>query len=346
MGKQWVCTLVFVLIATPAIGAPKTDVVIFDNGDRLTGEIKSLERGRLRFKTDATDTISIEWDDIAYLKSDQNIQVETDEGARFLGHLSRADKEYVVSIQTRAGSVELESSAVILMSPIEEKGVSRLDGDITAGIDVKKASKIRQSVLGLEMDFRSEVRVISLEIESETSDVVAVDGEETESSQRQNLDLQYRRLLPNRWLAGGALFLERNDELDIDLRSSIAVGGGRILRQTNASSLILEGGLQLTRNNPTDPTLPTEDSVEAFGSARWDWFRFDTPELDLSTKFKVVPNLSETGQVRGELDISLKWELYEDLFWELSYDYFYEVTPLDDTTKTDYSVNTSLGWKF
>lgn len=59
MGKQWLCNLIFVLIAMPAIGAPKTDVVVFNNGDRLTGEVKSLERGRLCFETDATDTISI-----------------------------------------------------------------------------------------------------------------------------------------------------------------------------------------------------------------------------------------------------------------------------------------------
>ncbi len=65
------------LAAMPALGAPKTDVVIFNNGDRLTGEVKSLERGRLRFKTDATDTISIEWGDVAYLSSDQNIQDDT-----------------------------------------------------------------------------------------------------------------------------------------------------------------------------------------------------------------------------------------------------------------------------
>ena len=57
-------------IAMPAVAADATDIVIFDNGDRLTGEVKSLERGRLRFKTDATDTISIEWDNVAFLKSD------------------------------------------------------------------------------------------------------------------------------------------------------------------------------------------------------------------------------------------------------------------------------------
>jgi len=68
-------TLIAALISTsmPAIAADKTDILVFVNGDRLTGEVKSLERGRLRFNTDATGTIAIEWDDVAQISSDQNI---------------------------------------------------------------------------------------------------------------------------------------------------------------------------------------------------------------------------------------------------------------------------------
>lgn len=75
-------TLIAALLAIslPVIAAPNTDILIFANGDRLTGEVKSPERGRLRFNTDATGTISIEWDDVASLESKQNIQVESENG--------------------------------------------------------------------------------------------------------------------------------------------------------------------------------------------------------------------------------------------------------------------------
>ena len=102
MGIQFAWCLIMLILTAPAFGAAKTDVVFFQNGDRLTGEVKSLERGRLRFKTDATDTISIEWDDVAYLSSDRNIQVETDEGQRFLGHLNRASNASAVIIATES----------------------------------------------------------------------------------------------------------------------------------------------------------------------------------------------------------------------------------------------------
>jgi hypothetical protein len=42
------CPLLILLIAPTfvAVGAPKTDVVVFENGDRLTGEVKRLDRGQ------------------------------------------------------------------------------------------------------------------------------------------------------------------------------------------------------------------------------------------------------------------------------------------------------------
>ena len=40
----------------------KTDVVILKNGDRITGEIKKLDRGKLKLKTDDMSTVYIELD--------------------------------------------------------------------------------------------------------------------------------------------------------------------------------------------------------------------------------------------------------------------------------------------
>ena len=52
--------LIIGFLSLSAQAAPKTDIIIFKNGDKLTGEIKSLKRGKLSFNTDATGTISIE----------------------------------------------------------------------------------------------------------------------------------------------------------------------------------------------------------------------------------------------------------------------------------------------
>ena len=65
----------------------------------------------------------------------------------------------MVIVETQSGPIELESSHVVLMTPIEGRDVSRLDGDITAGYNFAKASEITQVHFGLDMDFRTETRI-------------------------------------------------------------------------------------------------------------------------------------------------------------------------------------------
>ena len=328
-------------LSLPGLAADKTDVVIMKNGDRLTGDVKSLERGKLRFDTDATGTISIEWDEVDYLSSDQNIQVETEDGVRYLGNLGKAADKRGLVVETDTGAIDLAATHVVLMTPIEEKGIERLDGDITAGYNFAKASEVQQFQFGLDSDIRTETQIFGLSI-----DAVISDSADNESSQRHSLDLDYTRLRPNRWLTGAVVRLDRNDELDLDLRTSVGVGGGRILRQTNSQHLQLTGGIQLSRENVSG-LESDEDTVEAFASVNWDWFRYDTPELDLSTNLQVIPNLTDTGRIRAEFDIKLRWEIVHDLFWQLTlYDSFDSDPVVVDAEKNDYGVTTSLGWEF
>jgi len=343
-------------ISLPAIAVGQTDIVIFVNGDRLTGEFKSLERGRLRFKTAATDTISIEWDNVARLSSNQNIQVETENGARYLGHLSATADENRLVVEMSSGPVVLETVHVILMVPIEERGLDRIDGDISAGYTFAKAKGVKTTNLSADLNYRTESRIFMLDYDTLVTDSNEDDREDDDegASEDLSLALEYRRLLANRWLAGVIVRFERNNELGLDLRTSIGAGGGRILHQSNNSSLSLTGGLFASREDTVvqDISLQgevdkVEDYLEASLNLTWDWFRYDTPELDLMTTLQIFPNLTKSGEYRGEFEIELKWEIIEDFFWSLSFTDSYD-SKVDELEgeKNDYSIITSVGWDF
>jgi hypothetical protein len=334
---QYLILLVFLI---SGLGHVRADEVIFKNADRLTGEVKSLERGRLRFKTDATNTINIKWDEVAYLSSDQNMQVETDLGARHLGHLVRSEKKFIIVVETNTGPIKLNNIQVVHMTPIEEKGVDRIDGEITAGYNFTKASEVSQLYLGVELDYRTENRIWSLDL-----DAAVTDSETNEANQRESLDLQYMRLMRNRWQISGNVSVDRNDELGIDLRTSVG-GGGRILRQSDHSSVVLMVGLLATRENLAGSTSD-EETIETYGTLTWDWFRYDEPEFDLSTTLQIIPNLTDTGRVRGELAIKLKWQMIDDVFWRLEfYDSYDSRSGVTGAEKNDFGVITLLGYDF
>ena len=78
--------VIVVVLNTPA-SAQKTDIVTLANGDRITGEVSSLSRGQLEYKTDDTGTLYIEWDKIATVTSTGQFEVGTSDGRRFVGSL-------------------------------------------------------------------------------------------------------------------------------------------------------------------------------------------------------------------------------------------------------------------
>lgn len=342
--------LLFGSLSLPVHAAPKTDLIIFKNGDRLTGELKYLQRGRLHLNTDATGTIAIEWDKIARVISNQNVQVETSSGARYFGHLIQTEKTGRVVVQTEDGPQILDSARVIVMNPIETEGLSALDIDLTVGYNFAKAGGVTQGTAGIDIDYRTVKRIYSI-----TASTVTNSSDTQISSERKNFGLTYKRLWRDRWYVNGDFNMDQNDELNLDLRTSIGGGAGRFLIQSNSMLLGLEAGLQFAQEQLKDDPEKV-DSIEATFAADWDWFMFDAPELDWSTQLEIFPNLSDWGRVRATFDTSLQWELINDLKWGVSFYSSYDSRPpsSDESAQpnesggatTDYGVNTTLTYEF
>ena len=95
LASAWTASLLTLasLVAYPGTvsAAPKTDVVVMTNGDRITGEIKSLEYNQLKLSTYHMGTIYIEWDKIASLQSDQYLLLERTDGTRYYGQLAAGE---------------------------------------------------------------------------------------------------------------------------------------------------------------------------------------------------------------------------------------------------------------
>jgi hypothetical protein len=340
--RRSLCALAMAgLILVSTTANADTDVVEFKNGDRLTGEVKKLERGRLSIDTDAAGIVSIDWQDILSVKTDQKIQIEVVSGARYFGSIGKAENEAEILVEADSGPVALNRIIIVGMHPIDMEGFRGMDLSISVGYNFTKASDVSQFNVGVDASYRTQQRILSASFSSLISD-----SANNDSSQRQSLGFNYTRLRANRWLNDGGLSFDRNDELGLNLRTSISAGGGRIMSQTNNSQLMLTGGLKATReNNISEPD--DVNSLESYGMVSWEWFRFDSPELDWSTSLEVIPSLTESGRVRGEFDATLMWELFSDLFWKLEiYDSFDNQPQSGTAEKNDYGVTTSVSYKF
>ena len=89
--------------------AAKTDTVLLVNGNAVTGEVKNLEFGVLRYSTDSMGTVSIDWEDIVSVTSNQNLQVELTDGTRYFGELLPTEDDFYVRIKTAQRELVLEA---------------------------------------------------------------------------------------------------------------------------------------------------------------------------------------------------------------------------------------------
>ena len=124
---RWVVVAAAIALSPCAAAwAQKTDVVTLLNGDKITGEIKDLNRGVLEFSTDDAGTIDIEWDKIGTVEAKRSFEVETSDGRRMLGTLG-PPVQRTLSVGTVDGVVALPMVEVTRITPIGRTFWAKLD---------------------------------------------------------------------------------------------------------------------------------------------------------------------------------------------------------------------------
>ena len=79
----------------------------------ITCEIKTLEFGALKYSTDSMGTVSIDWEDIVSITTQQTLQVEVSDGTRYFGRLDSADDRFEIKVKTFDGEVDLHTSRIV-----------------------------------------------------------------------------------------------------------------------------------------------------------------------------------------------------------------------------------------
>lgn len=339
-GAACAVLLAFAALARPGHAGPKTDVVHLLNGDRVTCEIKRLDRGRLEVSTDGMGTVQIEWDDIARIESPMVFQVELQSGKRLDGTLaSGGDGALLVREEGDGRSVAMAD--VVRIDPLKttESRLHRWDGSVSAGFDTTKASSTTSLAADADARYRGENYLVNLD-----AAILSYSQDDAPDSTSANAMALYRRLLEERWFWAVFGSAERNDELGLDLRVQAGGGGGRFLIQDSRTLWSAMGGLAISREKPVDESSSTEAAVML--STSYEYFVYDTPKTTFTFQMAAYPYLTESGRVRASLDTGLRREVIEDLFFDLSLYGEYDSRPPPNGEETDYGLITSLGYTF
>lgn len=332
--------VVFLIMGVSSLLAQRTDVVILNNGDKITGEIKKLDRGKLELSTEDAGHIYFEWIKIDRIWSSRKFHIEMEEGKRFIGSLEESTEDGKLAILTDTGRILADLIQVVRIFSLESSFFDRLHGYLDFGFGYQKANRLLTLSLGTEITYHTKRWQAKLAGSSNISSQT-----EADSTSKNDLTFQTLKFLPKRWALAAFTGIEQNKELSLDLRASVGGGFGRYVIQTNRMLLMAAVGANVSSEKYTGSDS-AQFSSEAIGGIDFQTFRFDDPELDFMASFKIYPSLTDLGRVRIQFDSRIKYEVLKDFYVVVGvYDYFDSRPPVE-ANKNDFGTEVTISWQF
>ncbi|HJT27117.1 MAG TPA: DUF481 domain-containing protein [Pyrinomonadaceae bacterium] len=318
------------------------DVVVLKNGDRLTGEIKGLQSGELRFKADyMAEAVRLDWSRVERLESKSTFMIWLVDGKlvtdvmRLLPSNSNEVANFVIGNSARVHQLD-----VIRITPADRHFWKRLEGSIDFGFSFTSGNDQYQTNLAATTTYRTGDHSFTASIDSSFSGQT-----EGDSLTRNQFSFDYRKQLSRRWYVGGLFDLLHSDQQSLDLRTTVGALAGRSVVQTENTRLSFFGGIAGTREHySTVLGRPETTNADAIAGADFATFRFN--RTDIRSRFSLFPSLTTPGRIRLQGTSDLRIKIVKDLWWGFHVYENFDSKPPVRADKNDLGVSTSLGWKF
>lgn len=337
--------LFFVLFSALPLFAQKTDKILLDNNDWITGEIKKLDYAKLNLKTSAAGTIQIKWDHIYQIKSDKYFEISLGRGVKYYGSLdiTSNDDKYKVLVVMEEEEVEVDMNRIVEITPIRNRFWTRIDGSLDLGFSYTKGSDVTQWNSSFHMEYRATKALTTINGSS-----IFTEQPERDATSKQDLAISYKRFIGKNWAYTGFTGVQQNTELGINLRSSVGFGMSNNWLRSNLQRFISTAGIIINqeRGGSADGNGAAYN-LEGIIRMEYRVFRYRDPEVDIKAYFDFFPSFTVKDRYRTDFNINFKYELFNDFYLGFTFYHNLDTKPPESAaSKSDWGFTSSIGYKF
>jgi hypothetical protein len=320
----------------------KTDVVYMRNGDKITCEIRSLEKGQLTVKPDYTDsTIVIDWNKVNHIESSQEFVVSDPRGGLHSGTINSDPETHSVTVEKSSKEI-LPHDDVIEIAPLGGTFLKRLQGNVDLGLTFARSNGQKNLSLQGGLDYQSEKYISSVNFNSQFTS----QRETTNTSETTVKSELFRRLRLSNWYGGAIGNFLSSSEQQIDLRSTLGGGLAKRIIFTNRTNLSVIGGLGYTVQQNANGAMSTgnTNSLDSALAVQYSTFRFDSTTFD-STLW-LYPSLTSPGRLRLTFNQDIYYKFLHDFYIRISFYDNYDNQPVVGAPANNLGGTTTVGWSF
>ena len=365
------------LCATQSWGHAKTDVITVVNGDQITGAVNAMSAGKLSVSTSYAGTVNIKWREIKQIESRYLYEIRLDDGERIYGRFTTNTTENQLTLRVSGQYRQVDIDDIVEVRSIEEELADKLDLQLSSTITADPDNK----TLVLFASGTYDVRGGRTNFSARVDDTRNTQDDKTTSSNASSLQIS-REFWRERGTAQSFRVLnvryDTNDELNIDHRGSLGFGLGRYLINDLGHELGVSAGVQATQewrgrcddqvtSNSALATAWSDDDMEdededkprkslercadaeLFLNFKWHLYSFQKRDMDIFVTGATYPSLTDWGRVRGDLNLIINWELFNNFYWTVNLRT--EVDNAGDREddsygNSDYTLSTGVSWKY
>jgi len=332
----------------------KADQVTVENGDRVSGTIVKSDRSTMTMKTEFFGEVTIPWDSIEEIISDQELFVTASNGQVLVGTVSTTGSRLQVRI-SQAETVPVEKAVIeTLRSQAEqdayEAEIERLrnpglldfwsgyiDGGFSFSGGNADTSAIVTSMRTQRRTPRDKISIYATTLFAQNSNSGV--SETTANAIRGGT--RYEVNVSDRLFTFGFLDLEFDEFQNLDLRSVLGGGLGWRLQNTDRTVFnVFSGG----SFNQEFFTSETRRNGEILLGQELTYQLVESTAL--SERFSFYPNLSNTGGYRFQFDSTLTTELAKWLALHITLSDRFLSNPTPGVKKNDVLLTTGVRFSF
>ena len=328
--------LAMVLIVA-ANGPALADVVVMQNGDRITGDVKRIWGEDLNIEPEYTDEFVIELDKVAYVESDRDFDLTLEDGREVTARLEGAGAN---GTQTITYEGQTRQAPIITLNQIVEADDGAFDWE----------SHIDWSSTVTTGNTDSTVARVSADSKIEIGDhrhiaTLLVADEETggvKTKDQDYLTYTYNWLFSDKWFLGAGATYETDPIKQLDRRSSIGTGIGRDIWNFNDRTMSFELGLGTLEESLAGVS---ESSTFAYWKYR---FTYDFAGLDLEAyhNHQISSYLSGRDNLFAKSSTGLRYEIGDLFYLTMSLNVDYESDPPPGVDTEDSTWVIGAGFEF
>jgi putative salt-induced outer membrane protein YdiY len=339
--KRYATSIFVLLFLIPLLfGTAAADEVHLKNGDRLTGEVKSLEEEKLVLLTSYAGEIIITWSEVASLSTDKPIKVVlTDESVvEGISHPGEEEEMNLLTDKIEEG-VSFHLADVKSINPKPPEPALKISARANVGIDVKKGNTDTET-------YHFDGRFVARTEKNRYRAAFETDNEK--SSGVDTVDnwlgsINYDHFLSEKWFLYGNASFESDEFKDLNLRTFLGIGSGYQFMETSATKLSGEVGFSYANE---DYVLDEDNSYPAGRLA----FRFERPLFNERLEFfhedETLVNLEDAEDITIRTQTGFRFPFHKRFNMTLQYNWDWEKMPAAGQNKTDERYLVTLGYEY